>query len=45
MTPEAFDQIEIGGIGGVPDRGETASMVCDERFYRPRVVNRAVVQE
>ncbi len=39
VAPESFDEVEIRCIGGVPNDGETMSMLCDERLDRAGVVN------
>lgn len=45
VAPESFDEVEIRRIGGVPNDGETMSMLSDERLDRPGMMNRTVVQE
>ncbi len=45
VTPESFDEVEIRRIGGVPNDGETMSILGDERLDRPGVMDRTVIQE
>lgn len=45
VAPESFDEVEIRRIGGVPNDGETMSMLGDERLDRSGMMNRTVVQE
>ena len=45
VAPESFDEVEIRRIGGVPNDGETMSILGDERLDRPGVMDRTVIQE
>ena len=45
VSPESFDEVEIRRIGGVPNDGETMSILGDERLDRPGVMDRTVIQE
>ena len=45
VAPESFDEVEIRRIGGVPNDGETMSILGHERLDRLGVMDRTVVQE
>ncbi len=45
VAPESFDEVEIRRISGVPNDGETMSILGDERLDRPSVMDRTVIQE
>lgn len=45
VAPVALDEVELGGVRGVPDRGDAVAVVGEESERGAGVVDRAVVEE